>query len=488
MVGSMYGYKLNRRGLAALLLGLFTAATLPIAWASTARIESLSIQEGTLIVTGSKALPAPQMESHPGASGNQPTELVILQFATEGDAKALQKLGSQILISHPMFKQFWVNGGQDGIPVELVLEVQIPPNTKSAPMLSKRSDTEWQVIFQPQPSAQQATQNETPFKNMLSATTQSTSKTKISEKPVSTKIHMIERGQPGDSRTEIESLTTDLQNVIHERDELEQTVQRLQAELTQKNRLQNNLKHPTDLSELEGGWIRDNNPADSRFAQEANIITNQRKALYTLTKKLKATEAALARQTQKTRELATALADIKQDPAILKDPELVATVDEAGIKVKPDEIKPNQVLAKEKVEQETENKKKFAYQPKATPKPTPPPTVSRTVYNPNEIKLKIAVRENPTNAANSLQLADLYVAKNDLSRAESVLTQLLSHNPACSDAYYYLALIYVGQKRGLEAQAALDTYKRLNPGDRERIRSAQQAIESTLSRKQSFAR
>lgn len=109
------------------------------------------------------------------------------------------------------------------------------------------------------------------------------------------------------------------------------------------------------------------------------------------------------------------------------------------------------------------------------------PTRQEKEWRTKERQLLNVVRKHPKNEDAALSLANLYASQRYLTQSEQVITRFLRAKPDSAAGYYALTLIYLGQKRGLEAQASLATYQLLKPGDTHSIRRIQAAIQRVLN-------
>jgi tetratricopeptide (TPR) repeat protein len=81
-----------------------------------------------------------------------------------------------------------------------------------------------------------------------------------------------------------------------------------------------------------------------------------------------------------------------------------------------------------------------------------------------ESHLKRAAELDPTFSAPRLSLAKLYIRGERWADAVTELEKVTALEPDSADAYYQLSRAYVRLKRPAEAQAAVETFKRLNEG------------------------
>src|ERR1051325_8972534 len=79
-----------------------------------------------------------------------------------------------------------------------------------------------------------------------------------------------------------------------------------------------------------------------------------------------------------------------------------------------------------------------------------------------ESHLKQAAQLDPTFASPRLSLAKLYIRGERWADAVEELLKVTALEPDSADAYYQLSRAYVRLKRAAEAQAAVETFKRLN--------------------------
>jgi hypothetical protein len=502
--------------LSGLLAGTFSLAALGNAFG----VDSLDYQAGGILTLHSKGeMPEPQLETWPGSSGNQQTVMVILSFpGAIPDVATLQQTANSLQSAYPELQRFLVtreaqSNGKEFL--QIVLEKKVAPGEADAqPVLSHLSGGGWQLLLsgKSQPALQHAGAGRVAESNLpdyieLPVGAVKPGKQQHPEvEPLSPALRLSELPKPqpkqesrsdkkqafireqAEQQAEILKLAQELQAVIKERDTLESEVTRLNQQLAAQNP---KLEELTGKMALYDETIREYVPEleDSRL-QGAAVIQNLRNALIKVSTRLKATEKALEAQTEKSRTLASELAALKNDPSIMKDPALNALViDEAEASSgKPKEnathrkdsrtVKPAPATH---APTKSEIAKSFIYKPASMPNAEHQGAVlADAAFKERELTLQATVRENPRNIAAWLKLADLYAGRQELSRAESTLSRLLGENPGYGEGYYYLSLVLLGQNRLLEAQAALETCKRLRHGSNEDIKAVEAAINTAL--------
>lgn len=464
------------------------AQTCAVMAAGTSQLDGFEYRNGTLVFKGGQSLPKPVMDVMESSAGNTPTALVIMHLpATGGDYEALQEQGNRLMLANPEIKRFIVS--PDGDAMQICVEAAHSEGSPN-PSLQRVGKDGWQLQFpvaaqsqaaQPNPSRVSSETPEPQASGASAAAPAQTSYTvqeRRSSKP--SLKNMLFGNRATTSAVEIQTpdevqsmkLTQELQAVIAERDALEKRLVEMQQVLSSGQGPREQSQSGEYDETLRSLGLDSPNP---QLRQEA-IIRNLRAALLKVSEKLKATETALNAQRVTTHQLANELAGLKHDPAIASDPTLDVPV------LLEDSVNPNETIAKamqtttqQIKQQEKQVKKHFVYSP---PPKLPDPTEVQTRQD--EVDLQVAIRENPKNYGAYLKLADLYAGRNQFTQAESVLMKLIAVNPAYSEAYYYLSLVYLAQKRGLEAQAALETYQRLNPKDLEKIQGTSQAIQSAM--------
>jgi cytochrome c-type biogenesis protein CcmH/NrfG len=498
--------------LSGLLAGSFSLCALGNAFV----VDSLDYQPGGILTLQAKGeMPEPHLESWPSGSGSQQSLMVILSLPGAGaDVATLQKVANTLQSAHPELQRFLVtreaqSNGKEFL--QIVLEQKVAPSEADAqPVLSHLPGVGWQLLLSgmSQPGLQRAVASPVagsslpdfievpvgavkPGKHQNSKVEPLPPALKLSElpKPESRfgKKQATTREQAG-QHAEILKLAQELQAVINERDRLESEVGRLNEQLSAQNP---KLEELTSKMALYDETIREFMPEfeDPRL-QGAAVIQNLRNALIKVSTRLKATEKALEAQVAKNRTLASELAELKKDPSLLKDPALNAMVihepEAPSAQPKtggppPEKAQTAKSAPATHVPTKSEIAKSFIYKPASMPNAGHQRVVlADAAFKERELTLQAVVRENPRNIEAWLKLADLYAGRQELSRAEATLSGLLSANPGYAEGYYYLSMVLLGQNRHLEAQAALETCKRLKRGSNGDIQAVEAAISAAL--------
>jgi tetratricopeptide (TPR) repeat protein len=421
------------------------AASWPVCWAQNPSVQTIDYQNGALCIRSSSAIEAPQTEAWPGTIGTNATELVILSFPhATADFAALQQMGDQLIVKNPELKRYLVspldsNKKDNGF--QIVVEIAIPPNSDVyTPTASQLQPNQWIIGLKPNAY----------FSTAASSQNSSASQTTTKQPAAPQSLPQSAISVPTSNGSDPHLLHTiqDLQTQIT------QLNSALQASTSKQQALQDQLAQYSD-------FIRPYQPEFNGQKEDTATIQNLRLALVKVAEKLKATKAALAEQTGKTKELAQQLATLKQDPSIATDPTLfVQVADEAPQSTKPATETPGA----EETAQANSTKPELLQAPPvtSTERIEPIPSLVKTIPL-QEKTLQAILRANPKQWQAYVDLSKLYAANGKPSEAESVLIQLLKANPGYAPGYYQLAQLYAQQKRNLEAQAALDTYRRLQP-------------------------
>lgn len=456
---------------------LALTASWPVCLAQIPSVQTIDYQNGALSIRSSAEMEAPQVEAWPGTIGEQATELVILSFPhATADLAALQQIGDQLILKNPELKRYLVSPlssdkkGNNGF--QLVVEVAISPNSEvRTPTASLIQPNQWLIALK---------QNA----QFSIATTASN----VPDAPTSAKT---------DKPSSIPTPPASVPATNGTDPQLLHTIQDLQAQITHlSNALQTSTGKQQALQEQLAQYtdfIRPYQPEFNGAKEDLATIQNLRLALVKVAEKLKATETALAKQTDKTRDLARQLAELKNDPSVATDPSLfIQIADDVSSPPKP---VPPRSLADESLKPQPASPTKLSVKserpsPAVTesPKTTAPLASTKTVASSDDNRKTVANQEktlqavlhaNPKQWQAYLDLSALYATNGNSSAAESLLIRLLKANPGYAPGYYHLAQLYVQQKRMLEAQAALDTYQRLQPGDIQGIRTLQSRLQGT---------
>jgi tetratricopeptide (TPR) repeat protein len=515
---------------------LLVALSLPV-WAQSPKVQSVEYQTGVLNISASGEFASPQIEVWEGNTGQDPTEIVILTFQdAQADLFGLQRMGEQIMVQNSELKKFLVSPleldrkGRGGFQITLEIGIQ-PGSTLFNPTIAKGGSNQWLIALKPGTGLGS---NPVNFSNGWRENTQQANAVKpvVSEpggqwqpeataKPTCLPVH-----------SDTQALLTQITRLKADLAASQKQEHALQLQLSRYDDILREYKPESEWDysreKQEKVTIQNLQLALLKLAQKLKT-TERELETQTRQNKVLNQELAFLRQELK-QDVSTAdnptmllqLSENKPEPKndnTISQPAVPFSKGKTGgttvystltpeEKVAlPPQRKPQQTssvavgkpavpavkavqrvagISKTTVQEAIVSPATITSAAPAKPadsKPVPsktqskiPPPKTWTQSSAREKQLLWTIKTYPERTQPYLALSELYRARGNWSAAEGILTRLLKKHPAHPQAYYQLAWVYIQEKRKLEAQVALDTYRRLHPSDKAGIQSLQNAL------------